>query len=214
MRALIRKDLYVADKQLRLLLVLAVIFSVLPGTTGFGGTYAMMLAMMLPLTTMNYDERSKWDKYAAMLPYRIRDIVLSKYLLSYCAMVVGVGLILLGAAAESFHTKTPVNWQEAGYTAALLMAFMFVLVAFSIPAMYRFGAERGRSIMLVLIGVVLGGAFALARLMDLSLFAAAAGAVPTAALVAAAALVIVAGTALSIRLSMRFYENRRSGRYD
>ena len=49
----------------------------------FGSTYAMMMAVMMPLTSIAYDERCKWDRYAAMLPYRIGQLVWSKYLLSY-----------------------------------------------------------------------------------------------------------------------------------
>ena len=36
--------------------------------------------LMHPMSLMSYDERAKWDTFAAMLPYASREIVLSRYL--------------------------------------------------------------------------------------------------------------------------------------
>ena len=83
MIGLLKKDLFVADKSGRLLLVLALVFSAVPSMSAFGNTYAMMLAAMMPMNSIAYDERCKWDRYAAMLPYRVSQLVWSKYLLAY-----------------------------------------------------------------------------------------------------------------------------------
>ena len=48
---------------------------------------------MLPYTAMAYDERSKWNQLAAMMPYSDRDIVLSKYVFGW--------LFILAATAAS-----------------------------------------------------------------------------------------------------------------
>src|SRR5699024_9971242 len=52
MTALLRKDLYVADKQMRLVVVLALVFSVIPQMETFGATYALVLAFLLPISTI------------------------------------------------------------------------------------------------------------------------------------------------------------------
>ena len=57
MIGLLKKDLYVADKSGRLLLVLALIFSMIPTMGAFGSTYAMMMAVMMPLSSIADDER-------------------------------------------------------------------------------------------------------------------------------------------------------------
>ena len=54
MIALLRKDLYVADKQMRLVVVLALVFSVIPQMETFGATYALVLAFLLPISTITY----------------------------------------------------------------------------------------------------------------------------------------------------------------
>ena len=95
MSGLLRKDLYVADKSGRLLLVLALAFSMVPSLGTFGSTYAMMLAFMMPMNSIAYDERCKWDRYAAMLPYRPGQIVWSKYVLSYLFTALAEGILIL-----------------------------------------------------------------------------------------------------------------------
>ena len=57
MTGLLKKDLFVADKTSRLLLVLALLFSLIPRFETLGNTYAMMLAFMLPLSSIAYDEK-------------------------------------------------------------------------------------------------------------------------------------------------------------
>ena len=82
MIGLLRKELYVADRSFRLLVVFALVFSLIPGMSNFGTTYAIMMAMSIPLNSIAYDEKSKWDRYAAMLPYKMGLLVWTKYLLS------------------------------------------------------------------------------------------------------------------------------------
>ena len=65
MSALILKDFYVLWKQMRLFLLLLLVFSAIPGS--FNSTFVVVYAAMLPYTAMAYDERSKWNQMAAML---------------------------------------------------------------------------------------------------------------------------------------------------
>ena len=49
---------------------------------------------------MSYDERAKWDTFAAMLPYASREIVLSRYLGGWlCVALAGVLYAIGGALA-------------------------------------------------------------------------------------------------------------------
>ena len=81
MKALILKDLYVLWKQMRVFIVILLVISISNGT--FGSVFIVLWVAMLPYTAMAYDERSKWDQLAAMMPYSTRDLVLSKYVLGW-----------------------------------------------------------------------------------------------------------------------------------
>ena len=209
MSGLLRKDLYVADKSGRLLLVLALVFSMVPSLGAFGSTYAMMMAIMMPLSSIAYDERCKWDRYAAMLPYRTGQLVWSKYLLSYFYTLLGGGIIVLGAFLRGVTTGAA-DWKETAETSLMLAVVMLFITALGLPMLYRFGSEKGRLAMILCMGVGVGAAMGLMgifgelpKLPELSL--------PVMIVVVVA---LAAGaTWLSFRMSVHFYKKRQNGAY-
>jgi len=210
MIGLLRKDLFVAEKSGRLLLILALVFSMAPSLGAFGNTYAMMLAFMLPLNSIAYDERCKWDRYAAMLPYQAGQIVWSKYLLSYIYTALAEGIILLGARIRDVIQPGSGDWTDTWQLAALLAVIMVLLTALGLPLLYRFGSEKGRLVMFMVLGAGVGITFALTRELlvtkDLTL-------PPLPVLAAAAAAVVVLLTYVSFHVSVSFYRKRRDGVY-
>lgn len=213
MIGLLRKDLFVADKSGRLLLVFAVVFCVfpVPHLESLGNTYAMLLAFMLPLNSIAYDERCKWDRYAAMLPCRPAQIVWGKYLLSYIYTLLAETVILAGALLRSLRWPETIDWREIFATSIVLLLVMLLITALSLPALYRFGAEKGRLVMFVILGAGMGAALALLKVFvgDIQL-----PVLPMPVLLAVVAAALVGATVLSFRLSVRFYKNRQNGRYD
>lgn len=205
MIGLMKKDLYVADKTGRLLLVLALAFSLVPSLRSFGCTYAMMLALMIPLNSIAYDERSKWDRYAAMLPYRPEQLVWSKYLLAYLFTLLGGAIIVVSAATQR------ADWRETLEMAALLGASMLFVTALGLPALYRFGAEKGRYVMILIMGVGIGAALGVMgifdgqpKLPDL----------PLPAVILGIAVLAALATYASFRVSVHFYKKRQNGAYN
>lgn len=204
MIGLMKKDLYVADKTGRLLLVLAVAFSLIPSMRSFGCTYAMMLALMIPLNSIAYDERCKWDRYAAMLPYRPEQLVWSKYLLAYLFTLLGGAVIVVSAAIQR------ADWRETLEMAALLAGSMLFVTALGLPALYRFGAEKGRYVMILVLGVGVGAALGLMGVFEER------PKLPELPLPAVALVLLALAAALSFgsfRLSVHFYKKRQNGVY-
>lgn len=210
MIGLLRKDLFVADKSSRLLLVLAVLFSAAPNLGAFGNTYALMMAIMLPLNSIAYDERCKWDRYAAMLPYRASQIVWSKYVLSGMYTLLGEAIILCGALIRNIIKPGSVDWPDTLMTAALLGVVMLLIIAIALPAIYRFGSEKGRLVMFLVMGAAVGiaGVVIGAVLGELEITLP-----PVQVLAAAGAAIVVAAVFFSFRLSVRFYKKRLNGDY-
>ena len=210
MIGLLRKDLFVADKSGRLLLVLALVFSVVPGMGSFGSTYAVMLALMMPLTSIAYDERSKWDKYAAMLPYTPGQIVWSKYLLAYFYTVLGGGIIVLGTFLRGLTTGSA-DWKETMEMTVLMGVAMLFVMAVGLPVIYRFGSEKGRLAMFVVMGVGVGVALGIVGVLpELPKLPT----LPLPVTAAVIAVLVAAATLGSFRASVHFYKNRQNGLYD
>ena len=210
MIGLLKKDLYVADKSGRLLLILALIFSMIPSMGAFGSTYAMMMAVMMQLSSIAYDERCKWDRYAAMLPYRVGQLVWSKYLLSYFYTLLGGGIIVLGAFLRGMTTGAA-DWKETVEMSVMLAVVMLFITALGLPMLYRFGSEKGRLAMILCMGAGVGTAMGLMgifgetpELPEL----------PMPVVITGIAVLAAGATWLSFRLSIRFYKRRQNGAYD
>ncbi len=210
MIGLLKKDLFVADKSGRLLMVLALGFSLIPPLGAFGSTYAMMLALMMPITTLAYDERSKWDRYAAMLPYSPEQIVWSKYLLAYIFTLLAGGIIVLGALLRGVSTGD-VDWMETAEMSVMLGVAMLFVTALGLPALYRFGTEKGRYMMLLVMGVGVGAVLGLQSIFG---EAPQLPRLPLAAVIAGVAVLAVLATYVSFRVSVRVYKKRQSGAYN
>ena len=210
MIGLLKKDLFVADKSGRLLLVMAVIFSMIPSMGNFGATYAMMLALMMPLTSIAYDERCKWDKYAAMLPYTPGQLVWSKYLLAYFYTVLGGSIIVLGTFLRGMTTGAA-DWELTMELTIMMGVAMLFVMALGLPVIYRFGSEKGRFVMIVIMGLGVGVALGLmgvfGELPELPKL-------PLPVAVGIIAAVAVGATYLSFRASVHFYKKRQNGVYD
>lgn len=157
MIALLLKDIYVVTKQIGLLLFFVVVFGMFTqeGMAGF----AIVYASLLPMTALSYDERAKWDRLAATMPYSAFSIVFGKYLLGYLFLVVAAVLCSGGQFLLSLTGLTSVSLQ---FFFTILGAIMgaLLLLAITLPLQFRFGVEKGRMFFLVAIGAMVGLTFA------------------------------------------------------
>ena len=202
MKALIIKDTYVIWRQMKYFLILILIFSALP--SGFNNAFAVIYTSMLPYTALAYDERSKWDQLAAMMPSSTRDAVLSKYVFGW--LCIGGAAVLSGLLQMALSLVVDRVFLPGVMVLSVLGAVC--ILAISLPLMFRLGVERGRLGMFLIIFLVCGGAGAIASITE----SASNGAPfafqgPILVVLLIAALVL---TAVSVPLSMRFYTKRQS----
>ena len=156
MKALLYKDLLTLWKQLRMYLLMCVIFQL----ASIGGAdfefmrfYPLILVSSLPNTLMAYDERSGWERYALALPVSRRKLVSAKYL---------IGLLLIaGAFALAAVTGLVRSWQEGvfdpfGYFFELcvLLTLGISVMSVALPMTFRLGTEKGRLMNMVCYGIL------------------------------------------------------------
>ena len=148
MKALILKDLYTLYKQLKFFLLMIVIFACMPGSS-FAG-FAIIYAAMLPITAIAYDERSKWNHLAAMMPYSTRQLVLSKFALGCLLTASAVALSIVAQFIVSQVRHIAFGEIEL-ITILFFFAIALILQAINLPFMFRFGVEKGRLAFIILI---------------------------------------------------------------
>jgi hypothetical protein len=142
MKALLRKDLYMMKRTLALYFIVAGCFAVFSGINAAGSVVMVVYTIALPMSAMGHDEKCKWDKLAAMLPYADRDIVLSRYVMCwvYLAFVGLMSLVGLAFLRVGLLAQVLLNLSEG-----------LLITAIMLPLMFRFGPEKGRVIYTVLL---------------------------------------------------------------
>lgn len=197
MKALLLKDGYVLCKQLKFLLLALIIFCVMPGLSA--SAFSMIYVIMLPITTLSYDERSKWNQLSAMMPYTTRQIVVSKYLLGY----IGAGAVaLLSCISQVIFTRGTA--EDLVVTVLMMPCVGAIILSALLPVMIRLGTEKGRLAYILTVGLLAGISAGLEP-----------GDLPTLQMHPMAVFpILLAITAvvnlLSIRLSIRFYEKQKA----
>ena len=202
MKGLLLKDWYTLIKQMKIMLMLMLVFACVPGYSM--AAFAVVYAAMLPVTALAYDERSKWDELAAMLPYSVKEIVGGKYVLGVTA-VTAAGAV--AAVAQLILNRF--GWTQFDAEAAFALLFTaclaLIMLAINLPVMFRLGVEKGRVLFTILIcasaaaGVILSD--------KLSALSDGIGSPVTAALVLLA--IAAASQIASFGISVRFYEMKR-----
>ena len=198
MKALLMKDCCVLWKQMRIFVVILLVFCLFNGS--FGNLFVVIWASMMPYTAMAYDERSKWNQLAAMMPYSTRDIVLSKYALGWLLMVCALVLCLVVQTLARIAGSGLDAVAPSGYLLGLLAGILILNI--TLPLFFRFGVEKGRMWMFLLIILVCGATGALSSVTISVAEGYASMAFQNSILAALVALDAVT-TAISVPLSMR-----------
>lgn len=155
MKGLVWKDIYTLLKQAKFILLLMVLFACLPGYSM--SAFAIFYGAMLPITALAYDERSKWDELAAMMPYSVKEIVGSKYVLGLL-LVGGISALSIAARIVTGIIKATPFDAEGIISTVILACLSLVLLMVDLPLMFRLGVEKGRIIYILLTCVcVVGG---------------------------------------------------------
>lgn len=209
MSGLILKDLLVLRKQGKSYLLIIGIYMVLAFVGVFDysilSTMMVVLTMMLPMATFSYDELARWDKFAAAMPVGRSGIVKAKYLMAL-AVIGGAGLLcfVVNIIVAMIDHEAQLGALMASLGGSLGAGLL--INAAILPLLFKYGAEKSRSMMMVvmlavfilvfgLITIAGEGGFALTNAM-------------TAVIPWLAALLVLGGFVVSYRISQKLYAQK------
>ena len=161
MKGLIIKDLLNLSSYKTTLFLILIFCSIgMIGTDAVNAAPIFITVMigMIVLSTFNYDEASHAEKYILALPLTRKEIVMSKYILAIVANILGsiVGILLTIIIVNIMNVIRPDDLIRLNYESLLVTAIggifgVALIQAIQIPSVYRFGAEKGRIQMFLLI---------------------------------------------------------------
>ncbi|MCE5195721.1 MAG: ABC-2 transporter permease [Negativicutes bacterium] len=147
MKGLLLKDLINLKSQMKILGLLLLFYIFLAYQNrdlAFLSGMLMILSVMLSITSIAFDERSRWDPYALTMPLSRRQLVFSKYILNLLLIAAG-GLIIFGV----LPFLGGIN-QESLLILAVTAASALLINSLLLPIMFKFGVEKGRYILVML----------------------------------------------------------------
>ncbi len=155
MKGLLLKDFYMAMKYCRTYVIIAVAFSLLSvwGDTSFLLAYPVLLASVIPVNLIAYDEKSKWSSYSGVFPYSRQQLVSVKYLMALISLAFAIIFVLMGQIARMLINNA-FDVSVVLSLVALLPAMGILAPSLMLPAIFKFGAEKGRIVFYTIICAV------------------------------------------------------------
>ena len=164
-KGLLKKDLYnLASYKASLIIIVLFCGIAIVGTEAinWGSIIICTIVGMIALSTFSYDEIAKSNKYILTLPTNRKEIVKEKFILAIGATILGgiLGLLLTIIVANVMNYVRPENITNINYESLITTTIggMFgisLIQAIQIPSIYKWGAEKGRIQMFILLFIII-----------------------------------------------------------
>lgn len=162
---LLKKDLYnLASYKASLIIIVLFCGIAIAGTEAinWGSIIICTIVGMIALSTFSYDEIAKSNKYILTLPTNRKEIVKEKFILAIGATILGgiLGLLLTIIVANVMNYVRPENMININYESLITTTIggMFgisLIQAIQIPSIFKWGVEKGRIQMFILLFIII-----------------------------------------------------------
>ncbi len=214
MKGLLIKDLsLLMQKRQTLLLLLGICILMACSTDGsFVVGYVCFLGTIMATSTISYDEYDNGQLFLMTLPVERSTYAKSKYVLG---MIIGgvslVSSMILMTAVNAARHQMDVLTEDL-VTAMVFLPLIGFILALMIPVQLKFGQEKGRIVMFLVMGVIVAAGVIIGRIAEsseaINNAAAKIDSLPLAAFFAVFCAAAAAAVFASYRISCRIMENK------
>ena len=165
MKGLLLKDIYMISHLYRKNLVLVLVLYSAMGLALEMSFFFQILGWMFGFYVMGLfstDSASRWDFYAATLPVSKAALVGEKFVLLLLCSLVGLAYSLLAAPLLYWRMGAPIL--ETAAVSAVTALVSLVYFGLMLPLAYKFGIEKARTGLLLLLAAAGAGVLALSKL--------------------------------------------------
>lgn len=210
MTGLLLKDSYlILQRKQTLFLLLAI--SLLMGYTIDGAFivgYVTFLSLILSIGTISYDEADNSLLFLMTLPFERRTYVLSKYVLSWIvcgiAWVISLFLLFLMNTIKGL----PLDFVENITGCLVVLVFAVVGLDMMIPIQLKFGAEKSRTVITMIGGVVMAVSILFGKVLDLDAFLQSLDRIPLPVYAVVGVVITITTTVGSVAVSTRIMDQK------
>ena len=154
MKGLLIKDFKLMKMQKRfflLILLVGVVITFSSYDVAFTTGFMAFVSSLFSISSISYDEFDNGNPFLFSLPISRRTYAVEKYIfgaiLGCCAWVLAMIIAISVGFLKGIHPDT-----ETWFSAFLILSMMFVILALMLPFQLKFGGERGRIVLLLVIG--------------------------------------------------------------
>lgn len=172
MKGLLTKDFRLLLQQKRIFAVFILIAGIFNfGTDGsFVVSYMTLMGSIFVISTISYDEYDNGMPFLMTLPASRKTYVREKYVFG---IILGIAMWLLGVALAlggwliNSSKGDIYDINEIMVTAVMSIPIFVIIISFMLPIQLKFGAEKGRTAMAVVFGVIFLICFGIGKLVEL-----------------------------------------------
>lgn len=165
MKGLLVKDLRLLLHQkmtLLIIVLLGVFLALNGGNAGFSLGYMMVVSVSLVYASISYDYFERGMSFLLTLPISKKSYVLEKYLFAVLAELCVAAFAVLIQVTGVLLGK-PADWMIFFVSGASCFVVAMILLAVYIPVYVKFGPEKSRVVMFIVMGAIFAVIFLVAK---------------------------------------------------
>ncbi len=157
MMGFIKKDLLLVKKNLKTLIVIAVLFVFMAIQNIFDLSVVLpVMGLMVFISTFSYDDYNGFNSYVVGMPNGRENAVKGKYVSSIMLGVILLVLsILIFCIAKTFNNE-PISINDVKSIVITSYSSICIIIAFMYPIIYKFGATNGRIWIFIIVFLIFG----------------------------------------------------------
>jgi len=157
MKGLLVKDFYLLFQRKRFFAIL-VVWALFMGYTmsdpGFAVGWLCIIMTIMSLSTLSYDEYDNGMPFLMSLPVSPREYAIEKYVFGFSCGAAGwlAAIVIEVVLAVVKHNTS--SLADHAETVFVYIFLILIVLSLSIPLELKFGAEEGRTYLLVVYGII------------------------------------------------------------
>ena len=169
MMGFIKKDLLLVKKNLKTLIVIAVLFIFMDIQNIFDLSVVLpVMGLMVFISTFSYDDYNEFNSYVVGMPNGRKNAVKGKYVSS---IILGVILLILSILifylAKIFNNEQ-ISINDIRNIVITSYSSICIIIAFMYPIIYKFGATNGRIWIFIIVFLIFGVFALLSKFVNLN----------------------------------------------
>lgn len=156
MKGLLLKEFYVTLKNCRMYFIIDAVYIAISFIIDNGVTFLvfpLLISGVIPISLLNFDEKSKWVEYSGALPYSSAQIVSSKYIYGLLFEVFSA-VVMFAFMLLHVNVVGAMPLADSLVMFGGMMILSFIIPSTSLPFCFRYGTEKGRLVYFVFIFIL------------------------------------------------------------